>query len=116
MLQVRGLYKGVTSPLAGVSLVNALVFGVYGNVQRCADSDSLGAHALAGGAAGAVQSVACSPVELAKTRLQLQGQGQGLQSGTARYSGPVDCLHKARKTHQQARRGEARPRLELTRR
>lgn len=84
-LQVRGLYKGVTSPLAGVSLVNALVFGVYGNAQRHLDN-SLSAHALAGGAAGAVQSVACSPVELAKTRLQLQGNSQ--------YSGPVDCLQQ----------------------
>ncbi|KAK3927856.1 Mitochondrial basic amino acids transporter [Frankliniella fusca] len=97
---VRGLYKGVTSPLAGVSLVNALVFGVYGNVQRQLDgssstsstassSSSLATHALAGGAAGAVQSVACSPVELAKTRLQLQADG-----GAARYTGPVDCLRQ----------------------
>ncbi|XP_034242765.1 mitochondrial basic amino acids transporter-like [Thrips palmi] len=94
---VRGLYKGVTSPLAGVSLVNALVFGVYGNAQRhleaAAGGPSLTAHALAGGAAGAVQSVACSPVELAKTRLQLQGGGNGLPGG-GQYTGPVDCLQQ----------------------
>ncbi|XP_052129765.1 mitochondrial basic amino acids transporter [Frankliniella occidentalis] len=96
---VRGLYKGVTSPLAGVSLVNALVFGVYGNVQRQLDaaspgsSSSLACHALAGGAAGAVQSVACSPVELAKTRLQLQADGAAVQ-----YKGPVDCLQQMFRT------------------
>lgn len=90
---VRGLYKGVTSPLAGVSVVNALVFGVYGNAQRHLDP-SLSSHALAGGAAGAVQSVACSPVELAKTRLQLQGQ-QGLQGlQRLQYTGPVDVLNQ----------------------
>lgn len=94
---VRGLYKGVTSPLAGVSLVNALVFGVYGNVQRRLDaaspgsSPSLASHALAGGAAGAVQSVACAPVELAKTRLQLQTDAG---PDAARYKGPVDCLRQ----------------------
>lgn len=102
---VRGLYKGVTSPLAGVAAVNALVFGVYGNVQRHLDAGStstsastLSTHALAGGAAGAVQSVACSPVELAKTRLQLQadaGTGTGAAAAQGvRYKGPVDCIRQ----------------------
>lgn len=31
---VRGLYKGMSSPLAGVSLVNAVVFGVHGNIMK----------------------------------------------------------------------------------
>lgn len=69
----RGLYKGMSGPLAGLSFVNAIVFGVYGNVQRlCRDPNSLESHALAGAVAGFCQSLVCSPMELAKTRMQLQ--------------------------------------------
>ena len=31
---VRGLYKGMSSPMAGVAVVNALVFGIHGNVVK----------------------------------------------------------------------------------
>lgn len=69
----RGLYKGMSGPLTGLSFVNAIVFGVYGNVQRfCRDPNSLESHALAGAVAGFSQSLVCSPMELAKTRMQLQ--------------------------------------------
>lgn len=30
----RGLYKGMSSPMAGVSLVNAIIFGVHGNIMK----------------------------------------------------------------------------------
>ena len=33
----RGLYKGLTSPMAGVSVVNALVFGAHGNLVKLFD-------------------------------------------------------------------------------
>lgn len=67
---VRGVYRGMSSPLAGVAAINAIVFGVYGNVQRnLSEPNSLVSHFLAGGAAGLCQSVFCSPMELAKTRL-----------------------------------------------
>lgn len=73
---VRGLYRGVTSPLLGVAGINAIVFGIYGNVQRqMKDSDSLRSHAIAGAAAGLFQSFICSPVELAKLRLQVNCNG-----------------------------------------
>lgn len=62
---VRGLYRGMSSPMAGVAAVNAIVFGVYGNVQRrTANPDSLYSHFLAGNAAGLAQSFICSPMEL----------------------------------------------------
>lgn len=69
---IRGLYKGVTSPLLGVAGINAIVFGVYGNTQRhMSDAESLRSHAIAGGLAGLFQSFICSPIELAKSRLQV---------------------------------------------
>lgn len=73
---VRGVYRGMSSPLAGVAAINAVVFGVQGNVQRsCSDPDSLRTHALAGATAGFMQSFVCSPMELAKSRLQVETKG-----------------------------------------
>ncbi|PSN47134.1 hypothetical protein C0J52_17458 [Blattella germanica] len=69
---VSGLYKGMSSPMAGVALVNAIVFGVYGNFQRrLPNPETPGSHFMAGAAAGFVQSFVCSPMELVKTRLQV---------------------------------------------
>lgn len=86
---VRGLYRGLSSPLAGVSFVNAIVFGIYGNVQRLSgNSNSYKTHFLAGASAGLVQSLISSPMELAKTRLQLQND----KIGCTKFRGPVQCL------------------------
>nr|XP_037274785.1 mitochondrial basic amino acids transporter-like [Rhipicephalus microplus] len=87
--KMAGLYRGMSSPMAGVALVNAVVFGVYGTTQKRL-GDSIWAHAASGVLAGAVQSVISSPVELAKTRLQIQGQS----GARALYKGPVDCLRQ----------------------
>lgn len=93
---VRGLYRGMSSPMAGVAAVNAIVFGVYGNVQRhAANPDSLYSHFLAGSAAGLAQSLICSPMELIKTRLQLQ---ENLPKGAFKYKGPMDCSRHIWKT------------------
>ncbi|CAH1973481.1 unnamed protein product [Acanthoscelides obtectus] len=73
---VRGLYRGVTSPLMGVAGVNAIVFGVYGTCLRnISDPDSLKSHAMAGAAAGLLQSFVCGPVELVKSRMQVATDG-----------------------------------------
>uniref|UniRef100_A0AAG5DTK0 Mitochondrial carnitine/acylcarnitine carrier protein n=1 Tax=Anopheles atroparvus TaxID=41427 RepID=A0AAG5DTK0_ANOAO len=86
---VHGLYRGMSSPMAGVAVVNAIVFGVYGNIQRrTSDPNSLRSHFAAGTAAGLAQSVVCSPMELIKTRLQLQ---DNLPKTAHRFSGPLDC-------------------------
>lgn len=72
---VRGLFKGMSSPMASVACINAMIFGVYGNVQRrLSDPNSLYSHAFAGAMAGFVQSFICSPMELVKTRIQIQEQ------------------------------------------
>ncbi|XP_018329578.1 mitochondrial basic amino acids transporter [Agrilus planipennis] len=76
---LRGLYRGVSSPLAGVAGINAVVFGVYGNVQRAiGDSNSALSHILAGSVAGLVQSVLCGPMELVKSRLQVSSKHMGI--------------------------------------
>lgn len=82
---VAGLYKGMSSPMAGVAAVNAIVFGVYGTTHRSfSEPDFLAAYFLAGASAGLAQTPVCSPIELAKTRLQLQSSNK--------LSGPIKCL------------------------
>lgn len=72
---IAGLYKGIASPLYGVTAVNAMVFGVYGLLKplvvESPGNDALWAHFAAGSLSGAVQSVVASPMELIKTRMQL---------------------------------------------
>ncbi|XP_044315866.1 mitochondrial basic amino acids transporter isoform X1 [Drosophila rhopaloa] len=91
----RGLYRGISSPMGGIGLVNAIVFGVYGNVQRFSnDPNSLKSHFFAGSIAGVAQSFVCAPMELAKTRLQLSSQ---IDSGI-KFTGPIHCLKYILKT------------------
>ncbi|XP_030384365.1 mitochondrial basic amino acids transporter isoform X2 [Scaptodrosophila lebanonensis] len=86
---IRGLYRGISSPMSGIGLVNAIVFGVYGNVQRLSDEpNSLLSHFWAGSLAGVAQSFVCAPMELAKTRLQL---ANNIDTGV-KFKGPIDCL------------------------
>ncbi|KAK9303324.1 hypothetical protein QLX08_004924 [Tetragonisca angustula] len=85
---VAGLYRGISSPLAGVTLVNAVIFGVYGETRRhIPDPNSLSSCFVSGALAGLAQSPICSPIELAKTRMQLRASSNGTQ-----FSGPMDCL------------------------
>ena len=91
--QVFGLYKGMLSPMAGIGLINAIIFGVQGNVLRILDP-GLSSQCIAGGIAGAVQSIICCPMELAKTRVQVQTSGVKV-----RYHGSFDCLQKIYKQH-----------------
>jgi solute carrier family 25 carnitine/acylcarnitine transporter 20/29 len=88
----------MASPLYGLAAINAIVFGVQGNVQRrLSNPDSITSHCIAGSIAGFAQCIICSPMELAKTRMQIQGQGESrryYRSHVHSYTGPVDCLHK----------------------
>ena len=78
------------SPMAGVGLINAILFGVQGNVLRFLEP-GLSSQCIAGGIAGAVQSIVCCPMELAKTRVQVQNSAG--KTGQ-RYHGSFDCLQK----------------------
>ena len=101
-LQFLGLFKGITSPLYGLAAINTVVFGVQGNVQRRLNNpDSIASHAMAGSVAGLSQTVICSPMELAKTRMQIQGQGEShskFRTTPHLYEGPVDCIRQIFRT------------------
>ena len=50
------MYRGITSPLAGVAAINAICFGVYGNVsRRLKDPESMRSITIAGMSSGFVQ-------------------------------------------------------------
>ncbi|XP_002665132.2 mitochondrial basic amino acids transporter [Danio rerio] len=86
-----GLYKGIGSPLMGLTFINAIVFGVQGNAMRMLGSDTPLHQFMAGAAAGLIQSVICCPMELAKTRMQMQGTGEKSLSRRL-YRNSLDCL------------------------
>ena len=53
---MKGLYKGMSSPLVGVAGINAITFGAYGNVLRMlSDQESISSITLAGASAGLIQ-------------------------------------------------------------
>ncbi|XP_071488931.1 mitochondrial basic amino acids transporter-like [Diadema setosum] len=89
---VFGLFKGMASPLLGLTFINTIVFGVQGNIMRRFEEPTLFSHFLAGATAGAVQSTIAGPMELAKTRVQVQ------RKGTARYHGSLDAIYKIYKS------------------
>ncbi|KAL0967665.1 hypothetical protein UPYG_G00255210 [Umbra pygmaea] len=86
-----GLYKGIGSPMMGLTFINAIVFGVQGNAMRYLGQDTPMNQFLAGAAAGAIQCVICCPMELAKTRMQMQGTGEK-KSKRKLYKNSLDCL------------------------
>lgn len=93
---VRGLYRGIASPLAGVGGINAVIFGVQGYTNKLfPDQNALSSHFYAGMCAGFAQSFICSPVELTKTLLQIQSD----KGGPAKYRGSFDCLRQIYKQH-----------------
>ncbi|KAF9178286.1 hypothetical protein BGZ50_007845 [Haplosporangium sp. Z 11] len=73
-----GLYKGVTSPLMGIGICNAIMFAANGTFRRMLqDGDETKALSIvqigcAGSMAGGVMSFVNCPVELLKVKLQTQ--------------------------------------------
>ncbi|KAF9926857.1 hypothetical protein FBU30_003647 [Linnemannia zychae] len=101
--KVKGLYKGMASPMVGVALVNALLFGVYGffmdiQMKNPGDDPTLMQIYLAGTGSGIVNSFISCPMELSKIRLQNQDQDSGFSKANAKglptnfYKGPMDCF------------------------
>uniref|UniRef100_G3PHK1 Mitochondrial basic amino acids transporter n=1 Tax=Gasterosteus aculeatus TaxID=69293 RepID=G3PHK1_GASAC len=80
---VFGLYKGIGSPMMGLTFINAIVFGVQGNAMRMLAHDTPTNQFI--------QCVICCPMELAKTRMQLQGTGEK-KSSRKLYKNSLDCL------------------------
>ncbi|KAI8877038.1 mitochondrial carrier [Backusella circina FSU 941] len=107
---VQGLFKGMSSPIVGAMLENAVLFVGYRQIQRyirmysppvqtpdtILDKDnqvplSMNQLVLAGSIAGALVSVVLTPVELIKCQLQVQ-------YGSNRYKGPLDVMKQTLKT------------------
>jgi solute carrier family 25 carnitine/acylcarnitine transporter 20/29 len=120
-------FKGLSSPLSAIPVVNALVFASYEKSKHMFQSHygiedlSLAQLGVCGGAAGFANCIVIAPVELVRTRLQIQtiavegsqltrfspffskmlfdsGQSAGepkpahTMYGKAKYAGPIDCV------------------------
>jgi solute carrier family 25 (mitochondrial carnitine/acylcarnitine transporter), member 20/29 len=101
----RGFFKGMSSPIAGVGGLNAVLFGAYGFATRSlSDSNAaagkarqltIGQVALAGSLAGIVNTIICSPVEMLKTQLQIQYNNP---NEPPKYKGPMDLAKHIMRT------------------
>ncbi|XP_077998456.1 mitochondrial basic amino acids transporter-like [Glandiceps talaboti] len=97
----HGLFKGMLSPMLGQGCINLILFGcertIERQIQRIFGTEMKYNHIIAGGAAGAVQSLVACPMELGKVRMQLQGQGQSHQFSkvhTENYRGSINCIYR----------------------
>jgi hypothetical protein len=100
---ILGLYKGLSPPLAGAMLENAVNFTVYGNVQRLVRTEFPDLHpivvsSIGGASAGFAVAHVLTPVELVKCRLQAA-------HSASMFSGPLDVLRDLSKSNEGIVRG-----------
>ncbi|KAG8682785.1 carnitine transporter [Ceratobasidium sp. 395] len=95
---VRGLYRGMGPPLAGVTPIFAISFWGYdlgkkivyaATPERKSQALGLGELAFAGFFSAIPTTLVAGPAERVKVLLQIQGQG-----GQSKYSGPVDVVRQ----------------------
>lgn len=78
----------MSSPLASLTFMNAIIFGVHGHVVRTMeDQTSIWTHFVAGCAAGSAQGILAAPTELLKLRIQIQ-----TDDAHAKYKSPYHCF------------------------
>lgn len=87
------LWKGMLSPLLANSALNAIVFSTWQEAQRLMHVEEGSAAPLykvfaAGAVAGAVQCCLATPMELVRSKLQVQ------HDGSKAYTGNVDCIRR----------------------
>ncbi|KAK7064291.1 mitochondrial substrate carrier family protein L [Favolaschia claudopus] len=99
------LYKGVTPPAVGWSLIDSVLLGslhtyrlfLFHNGMTEDDSSGMGrrltllGHSLAGLFAGLTSAPLATPIELLKVRLQLQMQKA---VSDRQFKGPIDCAQQ----------------------
>ncbi|CAI4231326.1 unnamed protein product [Auanema sp. JU1783] len=91
----QGLFKGLSSPLASLAAINAIVFGVHRSITRKFENpDSLRAHFFAGCAAGLAQTVIAAPSERLKLLIQIQAD-----SAHTVYRSPYDAARSLIQQH-----------------
>lgn len=97
---IRGFYSGISAPLFGSMIENAVLFISYNAIQiqmrkHLLDNENATLsrkHLLvAGGLAGTIVSFVITPFELLKCRIQTQGYILG-QKGSNQHSGPLSVL------------------------
>ncbi|KAG8737209.1 carnitine transporter [Ceratobasidium sp. 428] len=95
---VRGLYRGMGPPLAGVTPIFAISFWGYdlgkkivyaATPERKSPELGLGELAFAGFFSAIPTTLVAGPAERVKVLLQIQGQGS-----QSKYSGPVDVVRQ----------------------
>lgn len=95
---VSGFFKGLSFPLASITLYNSVVFGVYSNTQRLIRESRSGTErrgpdlvelVLSSIAAGFISVGIGAPVDLVKIRLQMQTQPVPTENLTLAGSVPL---------------------------
>ncbi|EUC64228.1 carnitine/acyl carnitine carrier protein [Rhizoctonia solani AG-3 Rhs1AP] len=95
---VKGMYRGMGPPLAGVTPIFAISFWAYdlgkkivysATPDRKSQTLSLGELAFAGFFSAIPTTLVAGPAERVKVLLQIQGQG-----GQSTYNGPVDVVRQ----------------------
>ena len=90
----RGFFYGIKSPLLSNPLVNAVVFGTYGQANLMFQAESpFWRGVVSGSFAGLVNTIVVTPVELIKIKLQFQSHDKNLGQ-TIKYNGTLDCIFK----------------------
>ncbi|KAJ3293135.1 hypothetical protein HDU79_000652 [Rhizoclosmatium sp. JEL0117] len=95
--KLRGLYKGMASPIVGVAAINSLLFGVHGWFMHHIAGDnepSVSNIFWAGCGSGFVNAFLSCPMELIKIRLQNQTSNVCPSTSLTSYSGNLDCIKK----------------------
>jgi solute carrier family 25 (mitochondrial carnitine/acylcarnitine transporter), member 20/29 len=92
---IRAFYKGFCPPLAVGPAINAVVFMTFEFSRRfCGvqntDDYTFKQIIFCGGMAGLAESFMCTPVDLVKSRLQIQKESKA----NAYYKGPIDLVRK----------------------
>lgn len=90
---VKGLYKGVQSPLVGLAVMNSVMFLAYGQSKALIQSDptvplTIPQYWIAGALTGVVISFVEGPIDLFKSQIQVQRVGE------SRYKGVADCARQ----------------------
>jgi len=93
---IRGLYKGVSAPLMGAMMENAIMFASFNESKRFFSSHpeeqlGVGKIALAASFSGLAVSFWLTPMELVKVRLQAAHT-------TSAYTGTFDCIQQTFRT------------------
>lgn len=92
-------WKGTLPPLVGIGFANSIVFGVVENSKKVVSSFnepeevlSIKQHAFCGAVSGTANSLASTPAEGLRIRMQVQGKVD--PRGDPHYTNSVDCAKK----------------------